>query len=136
MQSTMARYWNAADVALWLDSVGFSTYEATFRSHGVDGRRLMALSSRDLQDNLGISAWADCEALGELISELRSGGYTQDVQQRPVAFHNEVAHVFPGSPTSSTAQLINVIEQENQVGYCLIGFAQLWSAFWDSRTLR
>jgi len=46
--------WKVADVAAWLDSVELSEHSATFKTHSVNGKMLLALSDQDLYSSLNV----------------------------------------------------------------------------------
>lgn len=46
--------WKTTDVAAWLDAIELSEHSATFKTHSINGKMLLALSDQDLYSTLNV----------------------------------------------------------------------------------
>ncbi|XP_005106830.1 uncharacterized protein LOC101845126 [Aplysia californica] len=61
-------YWTVDEVADWIDSIGYGKYKENFRSHFINGRKLLTVDSCVLP-KMGITHFGDILALARLIRD-------------------------------------------------------------------
>jgi len=76
-------YWTVDEVADWVDSIGYGKYKENFRSHFINGRKLLTVDSCVLP-KMGITHFGDILGLVELIKDVakcRDGSWSRIIPQ-------------------------------------------------------
>jgi len=76
-------YWTVDEVADWIDSIGYGKYKENFRSHFINGRKLLTVDSCVLP-KMGITHFGDILNIAKELQHLQGKGPTR-VTWRPPA---------------------------------------------------
>merc|ERR1719265_2596676 len=91
--------WDESKVSMWLQSLHLGDYAGAFQSSGVDGQTLLALSEKDLEEDLGVtSAIHRKKILAHLVSAHNTSEAAQDVS---VEQHRD-EEIMPGHAHSTS----------------------------------
>ena len=66
-----AATWSPAEVRRWLEAEGLGQWGRTFEAQEVDGGALLSMSTRDLQEELGVTSFPARKSIGAAIERLR-----------------------------------------------------------------
>jgi len=77
-------YWTVDEVADWVDSIGYGKYKENFRSHFINGRKLLTVDSCVLP-KMGITHFGDILSLSKIIQRIGECRVcvTQDFRPKP-----------------------------------------------------
>jgi len=107
-------YWTVDEVADWVDSIGYGKYKENFRSHFINGRKLLTVDSCVLP-KMGITHFGDILAVSGMI--------------RDVIGKNPTTMVSPGG-AQTTPQHQATLPVQQRVAGCQANKADVNSADW------
>jgi hypothetical protein len=122
MQDESIDQWTVNNVLLWLDTILLPSLKENFASHHIDGPKLLALSSAELERELGVTSGIIRKKLVREIEHLRtaSNSATSNWQVSSVSNMQGTVYILSGHQLFHQLKSINQKSASCgfQIGHC------------------